>query len=134
MANVEISICFTTYDDNFNFIKLTEALDIMPSKVRKRLDFPAQSINSGIATNEWVMSIRKENCSSVSEILDQVQQIFNNKEYLIIELCKRYDLSITVSIVIDMEEGNGPEIVLSKENIKFLSNIDAEVGFDVYIV
>ena len=34
-------------------------------------------------------------------------------------------------MVIEMESGDGPEIVLLKENIEFLSLIGAEIGFDL---
>lgn len=48
-------------------------------------------------------------------------------------MSKKYALELSVTIVVEMEVGSGPELVLTKENIAFLALVNAEVGFDLYI-
>ena len=127
-------LCLVTYNDDVDFDAITESLDVLPSNMRRITDFPMQSINLGVAENEWVVSIENNECLAIWKPVKQLQIMFQNKESLIKEICKKYDMKAILVIVINMEEGNGPEIVLSQENIKFLSDIGAEVDFDIYIV
>ena len=65
--------------------------------------------------------------------MNRLQVILFSKLDTIKKLKEKYSLETSVTIVIEMEKGNGPEIVLLKENTEFLSLIGAEVGFDLYI-
>ncbi|MCV42291.1 DUF4279 domain-containing protein [Listeria monocytogenes] len=55
------------------------------------------------------------------------------KENIINSLCNDLNLKAIFTVVINMENGDGPELVLTKEIISFISSINAEVGFDIYV-
>ncbi|EAD9073695.1 DUF4279 domain-containing protein [Listeria monocytogenes] len=50
---------------------------------------------------------------------------------MINNLCNDLNLKVTFTVVINMENEAGPELVLTKEIIGFVSAINAEVGFDI---
>ncbi|EAG1403795.1 DUF4279 domain-containing protein [Listeria monocytogenes] len=50
---------------------------------------------------------------------------------MINNLCNDLNLKVTFTVVINMENEAGLELVLTKEIIGFVSAINAEVGFDI---
>lgn len=59
--------------------------------------------------------------------------MLQGKERLINELCERFELTASFTVVVEMEAGDAPELVLTKDIILFIAAINAEVGFDLYI-
>ncbi|EAK9792006.1 DUF4279 domain-containing protein [Listeria monocytogenes] len=55
------------------------------------------------------------------------------KRNVINSLCNDLNLKVIFTVVINMENEAGPELVLTKEIIVFVSAINAEVGFDIYV-
>lgn len=133
MPKIKVSLFLTTKNDNIDFEYISKRLDIEPTYTRKKSDFPIQSIKLGFAKNGWVIHTNRDYSFSVSDQVEKIQNMFIGKEHIVCELCKKYSLKVTLEIVIEMEEGNPPEIVLSPENIKFLSQINARLAFDIYI-
>lgn len=87
----------------------------------------------GIAKDGWLLETKKEECKAVSIQLNKLQKILSSKLDVIEKLCKKYFLETSITIVVEMEAGDGPELILSKDNVAFLSSINAEIGFDLYI-
>lgn len=119
--------------NNVNLDILTEKLNLQPTRIRKKNEWPQASIIAGIAQDVWELQMGKEECRAVSIQLDKLQDSLYSKVEIIKELSKKYLLETSITVVIEMETGDGPEMVLSKENIAFLSSINAEIGFDLYI-
>lgn len=86
-----------------------------------------------IAQDVWMLETKKEECKAVSIQLDKLQKMLFPKIDTIVSLSEKYFLEISVTIVIEMTAGDGPELVLSKDNVAFLALINAEVGFGLYI-
>ena len=128
-----IKINFYMSGNNLNLDIITKRIGIEPTKVRKRTEWPQASISAGIAKDTWLLQLNDEECKAVSIQLDKLQYLLFSKVPIIKELSKEYLLEVSVTVVIDMEKGDGPELVLSPSNIKFLSLINAEIGFDLYI-
>ncbi|EAG1285184.1 DUF4279 domain-containing protein [Listeria monocytogenes] len=52
---------------------------------------------------------------------------------MINNLCNDLNLKAIFTVVINTENGDDSELVLTKEIISFISTINAEVGFDIYV-
>lgn len=121
------------FGDDVELNAITEELNLLPTKMRKRDEWPHASIVAGLARDTWELQTEKEECKAVSIQMNKLQSVLLPKVDVINKLVKKYLLEISVTVVIEMEAGDGPEVVLAKENIDFLSSINAEVGFDLYI-
>ena len=128
---IKVIFVLSTENNFVDFDEITERLGISEYKIRKKSDFPIQSVNAGLSVNEWSFNI-KEECRAVSDMIDKIRDILDNKEDTIEDLCKKYGLNVTLTVVAEEEKYGYPEIFLTKENIKFLTGINAEIGFDIY--
>lgn len=130
LPKVKSKLYFSGKDIDFQC--LSKQLNLEATKVRKKNEWPQVSIDSGLATDFWMYQIGEEECTAISFQLDKLEDIFLPKLNVIRELINTYSLEINV-VVIKTKTGNAPELVLTRENIKFLSLIHAEIGFDFYI-
>lgn len=128
---VKTSLCI--WGDVLNFNDITSDLNVFPTKIRYRDEFPEISKKMGFAKDEWIYSTQKKECNSISTQIDELEKTFENSADKLNEVCKRYSAKITITIMIEAEVGGHPELFLTRENIKFLSSIDSEVGIDPYI-
>ena len=131
MPKVKVSIFFAG-----NHIPLTDIaakIGILPTQVRKKEDWPLASVLAGIAQDALVFSTDKAECTAVSTQLDEIQIMFTPKIGTSQSLIKSYALSVNIIVMVEAELGEYPELVLTRENIDFLSSIHAEIGFDLYI-
>lgn len=133
MLTPKVKVSFYMSGDDVDLDILTEQIGIKPTKVRKKSEWPQVSISMGIAKDSWLLEMEKEECIAVSTLFDKLQKILFPKTDIITALSKKYALELSVTIVVEMEVGSGPELVLTKENIAFLALVNAEVGFDLYI-
>lgn len=129
----KVKVSFYLTGDDAELDVLTEEIGIIPTKVRKKIEWPQVSISMGIAKDVWLLETEKEECRAVSIQLDKLQKRLYPKLDVILELCKKYVLETSITIVVEMETGDGPELILSRDNVAFLSLINAEIGFDLYV-
>ncbi len=128
---IKIIFVLSTQNDFVDFDEMTKALEIAGCRTRRKTEFPLQSVKAGVAANEWSFDI-KGNCRSVSGMIDKMQAVIKGKETSIIGLCRKYDMDAVFTVVIEEDKDGYPEIFLTKENVKFLNSINAEIGFDIY--
>lgn len=129
----KIKVSFYMAGDNVELNAITEELNLQPTKTRRKSEWPRASILAGLARDIWELELEKEECKAVSIQMNKLQEILFSKVDTIKKLRTKYSLETSVTIVIEMENGDGPEVVLLNKNIEFLSLIGAEVGFDLYI-
>lgn len=133
MLTPKVKVSFYMSGDDVDLDILTEQIGIKPTKVRKKSEWPQVSISMGIAKDSWLLEMEKEECIAVSTLFDKLQKILFPKTDIIIALSEKYALEVSVTVVVEMEVGSGPELALTKENIVFLALVNAEVSFDLYI-
>ncbi len=94
-----------------------------------------------IRAAETIENLQKEELNevigSVEEArpiqFEKIMKLLLGKEIIIKEICSIYNLDTFFEINIFMENGDRPEMILTKDIISFLASINAEVGFDLYI-
>jgi len=135
----QIKIKFSLIGDEFSKEYVSNRLGVISDRFKTKDDWPDAIKNAKDLPDHlkprtvWGVDIKKESSYAVSDQFQKIIKIFNGKELMINKLCKELKLTAVFEIVIEMESGNRPEMVLTKEIIKFISLINAEIGFDLYI-
>ncbi|MDT0017144.1 DUF4279 domain-containing protein [Listeria swaminathanii] len=124
-----ICVGFYLTGDDFDLNYVTAKLGILPTNMRERKDFPV----SAMAHTSWELETEKEFSKAVCYQFEKLIRELRGKEAIINELFDNLNLEVIFTVVINMENGDGPELVLTKEIIGFVSAINAEVGFDIYV-
>ena len=121
---------FISWGSDYDSINeaITKQLAIEPNETRSKGYCPVEEFN----LNYWGIEERAVNCKAISYQTDKIIMRFHGKEATINRLVKEYNLSVSISIIVHAESGDGPEIVLTKSFVQFAASIDAEVGFDMY--
>ncbi|EAK9821936.1 DUF4279 domain-containing protein [Listeria monocytogenes] len=125
----KICVGFNLTGDDFDLNYVTAKLGILPTNMRERKDFPV----SAMAHTSWELETEKEFCKAVCWQFEKLIRQLQGKRNIINSLCNDLNLKAIFTVVINMENGDGPELVLTKEIISFISSINAEVGFDIYV-
>ena len=125
----QIKVSFFFFGDEFNIDEVTAQMKIEPTETRKKEDFPIKEL----AHTYWSLDTPKENCKVVSWQFEKIMNLLVGKETVIKQICDNHKVKAEFLIDIWMENGDKPEMVLTKDIISFLASIDAEVGFDLYI-
>lgn len=126
LPQIEVSFLLISDDDNIDVI--TNRLKIVPSKIRKKESFKIKEF----AHTLWELSSGRENCKVVSWQFDKVLSMLLGKEDIINDIMNDYNLEACFVVSVHAENGDGPEVTLTKEIIKFVGKIDATIDFDLY--
>lgn len=125
----QVKVSFFFSGDEFNTDEITAQMKIKPTETRKKEDFPIKEL----AHTYWLLDTPKESCKVVSWQFEKIMNLLVGKEIIIKRICNNYKINAEFLIDIWMENGDKPEMVLTKDIISFLAAINAEVGFDLYI-
>lgn len=125
----KIRIDFFFSGDDFHVDDITERLGILPTKIWKEKDFNIKEFAKTI----WMLKTEKDSCKAVSLQFEKVLEKLRGKKEIINQICKENDIKAGFEVKVFMENGDGPELVLTREIISFLASINAEIGFDLYI-
>lgn len=119
--------------DGIDLDMITQTLGLNPSLVRKKNDWPQGTIDAGLAVDTWMYQTACVTSWAVYEQFKELQSAFAGKTATLTELIEKFSLSTTVTVVVEMNAGNAPELVIEPEQIGFLSQIHAELAYDLYI-
>jgi hypothetical protein len=125
----QIRVSFFFMGDEFNLDDVTKRMNITPTETREKKDFPIVKF----AHTSWELDTQKESCKVVSWQFEKLIKLLKGKESIINRICEEYGINAGFVVSVFMENGDGPEMVLTKDIISFLASINAEVGFDLYV-
>ena len=123
---------FSIYGENFKPTYITEVLGIAPSEAYTKGE---KTKNGKLIRKDTSWSINTGYQDSL-DINEQLEIIITQLEKKVAILTKiKQDLSVEMLfiIVIRIEDNEIPAMYFKKDFIRFISKIDAEVGFDTYI-
>ncbi len=126
LPQIEVSFLLTSDEDYID--KISDTLSINPSKTRRKESFKLQEF----AHTMWEFSSGKENSKAIVNQFNKLLIVLKDKEDRIKELMKNNNIKSYFVVSIHAENGDGPEITLTREIIKFAEKIDAEIDFDIY--
>ncbi|MEK4629094.1 MAG: DUF4279 domain-containing protein [Solibacillus sp.] len=120
-------------NDDFPLEIVTESLGVEPTQTWKVGDL----VNNHTALERfytcWKYKTAKLETLVVEEVLDPIYDIFHQKVDTINQLKKQFDLNVQLELVIIMENGNTPGLVISPEFSRFASSINALIDIDMYV-
>lgn len=128
-----VMVRFSLSGDKIPLHDIAQKIGIPPARIRKKEDWPRPSILAGVAKDMLEFRTDKEECRAVSTQLGKIQAMLTPKIETIREVMQKYSMKANLTVVIESEINDYPELVLTMENIEFLSAIHAEIGFDLYI-
>jgi hypothetical protein len=124
---------FSLAADEADLDVITEAIGLEPTGVRKKDEWPIQSINAGIACDVWDLSTDLRYSTSVDESLGAIINMLRGKEGAIRHLAEKYDMRVSFTVAIYAEATTMPDLSLKRESLRFLAELGADISFDPYL-
>jgi len=81
----------------------------------------------------WAIETEYEEADDIDDVLPKVLKQIIGKTDVIKKIKELYDVNISFIFVINIEDGESPAMYLNIDLIKFAAEIDARIGFDVYV-
>ena len=125
----QIKVSFFFSGDEFDIDEVTEKLKINPTTTRKKEDFPIKQL----AHTLWSLDTEKESCNTVSIQFEKLMELLRGKETLIKLICSNYKINAEFIVDIWMNNGDKPEMFITKDIFSFIASIKAAKGFDLFI-
>jgi hypothetical protein len=127
----EVNVYLAVTDFTCKHSRITEILGVDPTSVWVKGELINGSLGgiSRFGYNSWLYEIKRNDVIYVQKLIDKVIKTFENKIDNFKKLPKNSEVHL--EIVLYLDKGM-PSIVFSKKNIKFLSDINASVDFDMY--
>lgn len=120
-------------NDDFSLDSVTESLEIKPTSTWKVGD----RVNTHTPLKRfytcWKYETEKLETLVVEEVLDPLLELFSCKVDTINQLKKQLDLEVRIELVITMENGRTPSLVIPSEFSRFASSIHAIIDIDMYV-
>jgi len=123
-----VKIAFYFIAEEFDLEQVTSRMGMTPDGTRTRDDWPTEYFVKTI----WSLEIKEENCIAVSLLFDKLIDILEEKSGVIRNICNDYNIEASFEVTIHCQDGDNPELVLTREIISFAASINAEISFDLY--
>lgn len=127
LPEIEVSFLLNNDEEDYTEI-ISSSLNIEPSKIRKKDSFEHQEF----AHNMWELSSGKVHCKAISIPFSKVLALLIGKEEVIKKIMKENNIRSKFVVVLHAEIGDGPEVSLTRDIIRFADSVDAEIDFDLY--
>lgn len=122
-----------TGNDDFPLDTVTESLGVQPTSTWKVGD----RVNTHTPLERfytcWKYETEKLETLVVEEVLDPLLETFGSKVDIINNLKERLNLNVQIALVITMENGRTPGLVIWPEFSRFASSINAFIDIDMYV-
>ena len=120
-------------NDDFPLEVVTERLGIQPTRTwgvgeKVHPDKPLERFYTC-----WIYKIDQLETLAVEDVLHPLYNLFNPKVEIINQLKQRFNLTVQIELVIEMENGRTPGLVISPEFSRFASSMDALIDIDMYV-
>ena len=125
-------ILFTGNDD-FSLDAVTESLGVQPThtwKVGDRVNTHTPLMRDYTA---WKYETETLETLVVEDVLDPLLENFGGKVDIINDLKERLNLNVQIALVITMENGRTPGLVIWPAFSRFASSINAFIDIDMYV-
>lgn len=127
-----IMVEFSIYGEGFEPCIISEELNVEPSETHiKGTTIKGKKICW--KETAWVISTGYEISMDINEQLNKIFKKLEGKEEKLIKIKNDLNVKMLIMIVVNIENKEPPAMYFRNHIIHFLSNIDAEVGFDVYV-
>ncbi|MBL1230365.1 DUF4279 domain-containing protein [Enterococcus sp. BWB1-3] len=129
---VEFSIDDKVLDVDY----ITKKLNILPKKsfvkgeIYQNDNMPKPRIRN---FSLWCYSLRSEETYDAEKQIDKILEIIRSKETELLEIHKKYmECNYVLGIVLKIEDGIAPAVVLTPRQSQLLANNNITVSIDIY--
>jgi len=140
LEKTNAKVYFSIFGDNFPIDTITNSLNLEPTHSHKKGEIINRKTNPIVKSSSvlyrkdtaWQIGTEYEETLDLEEQIIKVIKQLENKEEVITDLCRRFNLECYFMIVIVINEGHTPAISINKEFIRLANSIGAEIHFDTY--
>lgn len=132
MDKTSVMVRFSIYGENFDPSIISEELGLLPTETHLKGELTKNGKNTWKDTS-WSINTGYEDSYDINEQLEKIMYLLECKTEKLTELKDKFCVSMLFMIVVKIENNETPAMYFKKPFIHFLSRIDAEVGFDVYV-
>ncbi|MBS4172758.1 DUF4279 domain-containing protein [Bacillus sp. FJAT-49736] len=133
---------FSALGDEFPLEIVTNILGIQPTETYKKGDILNSPDNPNLTPTkirrrtetDWTFSTGYQVSYDINIQLEIILKTLNGKTQQLKELKENYDLEYIIMVVIQVENNESPSMYLQKDIIDFVSAIQGEIHFDLYII
>ena len=122
-----------TGNDDFPLDVVTERLNVQPTRTWKVGDRVNEHTPLERFYTCWKYESEKLETLDPEEVLRPILDVFKLKVDVINQLKEQLDLSVHIELVIIMENGDTPGLVIYPELSAFAAAIDAFIDIDMYV-
>ena len=131
-AQTEVLVYFQLLADNFSIENVTYQLGLTPTETFKQGDTSTYSSRPRDYTS-WSIGTGYQPSFDVNNQLQHIITQLRGKEKILDDIYDKYnDMKARFGIVISMEAGQTPSLVLDLDTIQFAYRIRAEFDIDLY--
>ncbi|MGE6492707.1 DUF4279 domain-containing protein [Exiguobacterium sp. NPDC077395] len=128
----EVNVYFKLVGDDFSIDEVTRLLDLTPTEFYKLGEIREPSKRPSTFT-AWMIGTGYQPSFDVNDQLKQIIKTLNGKELILDQLYQTYEnLQAKFVIVIVIEDGQAPALVIDTDTIQFAHRIRAEFDIDLY--
>lgn len=127
-----IKIKFYLTGENLNFDEISFVTGLKPDIIRKKSEWPLGTIQAGFSKDTWMYEVKEETSWAIATQIEKLYRLLDPKVDALEKLINQYTLKVTVAVIIEMEAGCQPEMLIEYKHLQFLSQIHAELCFDLY--
>lgn len=133
----KIKISFVADGNNFDLHSMTNQLEIQPTKIRTKEDWPDAIKNNPNLPKEyqprhnWMYSKDFYEMYEFTLAYQEILSKFKSKVNILQDLANNDQIKYAIVLRIDCYEGDLPSLVVPTPMIHFLEAINAEISFDI---
>ena len=124
---------YGTYDNDLNLDMITDVLGVIPTRIRKRKEFPRLTQERHWAHDVWSFNTRVNKSYSIENHVQCLVDAFYNKRNTIATLKEDMNFTTCFYFMINTSvEDWYPKMLLSKEFVEMVATINTKVSFALY--
>jgi hypothetical protein len=128
----EISAAFLLYNFDFDPDEITNLLKISPTKVKRIGDLINPKGTRRYTHNSWRIESKLQKSDGLEEHINSIFEQLQPSWQSLASLCSQYEAEISCIIYINSEQI--PAIHFSKDIIRKVHELNAEIDVDLYIL
>jgi Domain of unknown function (DUF4279) len=136
----QIKLIFLVFGESFNQDDFTKQLGVdSSSKWNKGDDIKigndlrkSKSIHKRKDT-AWEFTEGYKQTFDFEDLTKRFEELFSNKVDVLKSFTERYNLNLTINVVVEIANGEAPSLSLSKSFITLINEINSEIDFDLYV-
>jgi len=122
----------TLVGNDFDINYVTESLGVAPTYTRSKDEILGNGRRFG--HTEWGIGTDCEESLDIEVQFAKISNQFKGKEHELAKVSKYCNAEWSILIVIKIENGDIPAMVFTRSMLDFCNKIDAEIGFDIYVL